>query len=244
MVRGCLVALFVLSALPLRAQSQKTVLTSADRRHEVEIGLGAFHPTAKFGINGSTGDKGERFGGTGFLFTADYFHALTSYLSAGVEGMYINRGTYEVKNLAFAAFFSGTSTQVRGNTQAILATLRLRAPGDGVRPYVLCGFGGQKTTMDMVAVAPPGFIWGGGAGEEIQVVHGGASGVIGVLRGGVEKAFPDGGLLGLEVGWVGIPTATYLRTSFGRAVLPNDIVSRGDGITIAAKFAYRFAGGY
>jgi hypothetical protein len=244
MARGLFFVFMACLAASARAQTDKTVVASADGRQEVSIELGAFRPTARFGLNGVTGDKGERFGGTGFLFVFDYLHALTPFLSAGLEGLYINRGTYELKNLAFSAQFPGTSTQVHGHTKALLATIRLRRSGTGIRPYLLGGIGGHATHMDVFMQARPGFIWGAGFGQEINVVQSDASGLIGVLRAGIERAFPDGGSVGIEAGWVGIPAQRYSRTEIGRIFLPNDVVSRGDGLTIAAKFGYRFGGGY
>lgn len=244
MARCFFAAFMTFFAVSARAQTDKAVFASPDRRQELSIELGAFRPTARFGIDGVTGSKGERFGSTGFLFLVDYFHAVTSVLSAGIEGLYINRGTYEVKNLPFSSLFPGASTQVRGNTRAALATLRLRSPGNGIRPYLLGGIGGHVTTMDIYMRSPPGTFWGGNFGQEIHVVQGSASGIIGVMRAGIERAFPDGGTLGIEAGWVGIPAERYLRTAVGRTMLPNDVVSRGDGLSIAAKFGYRFGGGY
>lgn len=244
MGRWLLVALTALFAASARAQDSKSILANPGSRHEIALQLGAFRPTARFGINGVTGDKGERFGGTGFLFVIDYFHRVTSVLSAGLEGLHINRGTYELKNLAFAAQFAGASTQVRGNTTALLATLRLRPAGTGILPYLLGGIGVHTTTMDAFMQSPPGTYWGGAFGPEMNVVQGGSTGLIGTVRGGVERTFADNGTLGFEVGWIGIPAQRYSRTALGRGILPNDIVSRGDGLTVSAKFGYRFGGGY
>src|SRR5205823_442713 len=133
----------------------------------------------------------------------------------------------------FVAPIPGTTTLVRGNTKAILATLRLRAAGEGFRPYVLGGVGVQTTTMDIIMTAPPHFIWGAGFGDEIAAVQGSASGMIGVVRAGIERRFLDGGTLGLELGWVGIPAQNYVRTAIGKAILPSDVTSRGDGISLA-----------
>lgn len=244
MKRWLLVVIAAFFTTLVRAQDTKSVLQTQGSRHEIALQLGAFRPTARFGINGVTGDKGERFGGTGFLFVVDYFHRVTSVLSAGLEGLHINRGTYELKNLAFAAQFAGASTQVRGNTTALLATLRLRAPGTGIRPYLLGGIGAHMTTMDAFMQSPPGTYWGAGFGPEMNVVQGGSTGLIGTLRGGIEHTFTDNGTLGIEIGWIGIPAQRYSRTALGRTILPNDIVSRGDGLTLSAKFGYRFGGGY
>lgn len=101
MGRWLLVALTALFAASARAQDSKSILANPGSRHEIALQLGAFRPTARFGINGVTGDKGERFGGTGFLFVIDYFHRVTSVLSAGLEGLHINRGTYELKKSRF-----------------------------------------------------------------------------------------------------------------------------------------------
>ncbi|MCR4294233.1 MAG: hypothetical protein NUW21_01765 [Elusimicrobia bacterium] len=238
---GAALVMFVAAAAP--AQADDMVLASRDGRHEIALQLGAFRPTARFGINGLTGDRGERFGATGFLFLADYFQALTPALSAGLEGLFINRGTYMLENLAVNP---GSKTLVRGDTKAVLAMLRLRRPGTGFRPYVVGGLGAHTTTMDVFVRVRPGFIWGGGFGEEISAVKGNASGFIWVLRGGLEHAFAEGGTIGLEAGWVGIPSRRYPLTPAGRDVvgLSNDVVSAGDGLSLAVKFGYRFGGGY
>lgn len=230
----------LIAAAPVQAAD--TVLESRDGRHEIALHLGAFRPTARFGINGLTGDRGERFGATGFLFTADYFQALTPVLAAGLEGLFINRGTYMLDNLAANP---GSKTLVRGDTKAVLATLRLRRSGIGFRPYVLGGIGAHSTTMDVFVRARPGFNWVG-FGDEISVVKGNASGLIWVLRGGVERAFDEGGTIGLEAGWVGISSRKYPLTAAGRDVLglTNDVVASGDGFSLAVKFGYRFGGGY
>lgn len=217
---------------------------SADGRQEVSINLGSFHPTARFGISGLTGDRAERFGSTGFLFTADYFHSVTRMLALGIEGMYINRGGYKVHNLSLASLFNGASTDVRGNTKAILAMSRLSFPWGGVRPYVAGGVGIQNTSMDLFMKSPPGTFWGAGFGDEITVVRSSVSGIIGVVRGGVEKSFASGGTLGLEAGWVRIPAGRFVRTPVGQSYLQNDIVTSGDGLSLAVKFGYRFGGGY
>ena len=230
----------MLFAVSSRAQAEKAVMVSADRRHEIAFELGGFRPTSRYDLDGVS----ERFGSTGFAFAADYFYSLTSFFAAGVEGLLLNRGNYQSKNLPFAAIFPGTTTQTRGTTKAVLATVRLRAPGDGIRPYVVGGFGAQQTTMDVFITPPPYFFWGGGFGDEKHAVQGSASGAIAVLRVGVERAWADGGTLGLELGWVGIPSQRFERTALGRAILPRDVMSRGDGLTLAAKFGYRFAGGY
>lgn len=230
-------------AVQAQAQTEKFTFIKPGTRHEVAIQLGAFRPTAGFGITGVTGEGGERFGGMGFLFAADYFHAVTSLLSAGLEGLYLNRGNYEMKNLPFSNQFAGASTQVRGNTMAILALLRLRAPGTGYRPFMIGGIGAHRTTMDVYMLSPPGTFWGAGFGPEMHVVQGKSTGPIGVLRGGIERAWADGGTLALEAGWVVIPAGTYNRTVLGTLMVPNDIVSRGDGLSISAKFGYRFGGG-
>lgn len=236
---GAVLAILIVAA---PVQAADTVLESGDGRHEVALNLGAFRPTARFGINGLTGDRGERFGATGFLFTADYFRSLTPALAAGLEGLFINRGTYMLDNLAANA---GSKTLVRGDTKAVLATLRLRRPGIGFRPYVLGGIGAHSTTMDVFVRAPPGSNWVG-FGDEISAVKGNASGLIWVLRGGVEHVFAEGGTLGLEAGWVGIPSRKYPLTPAGRTTLAltNDVVASGDGLSLAVKFGYRFGGGY
>lgn len=241
MTRCLLAVLVTFFAASAPAQAEKTVLASLDGRHEIALQLGAFRPTARFGINGLTDDQGERFGSTGFLFAADYFHSLTSALSAGLEGLFINRGNYQLDNLAANP---GSKTLVRGDTKALLATLRLRRSGAGYRPYVLGGVGAHVTTMDVFVQAPPGSNWVG-FGDELAAVRGNASGLIWVLRGGIERAFTDGGTIGLEAGWVGIPAHRYSRTEAGRTVigLPNDVVAAGSGLSIAAKFGYRFGGG-
>lgn len=225
-----------------QVQAADTLLASRDNRQEIALQLGAFRPTARFGINGLTGDRGERFGATGFLFIADYFHAVTPALSAGLEGLFINRGTYMLDNLAANP---GSKTLVRGDTKAVLATLRLRRPGGRFRPYVLGGVGAHSTSMDVFVRAPPGFNWVG-YGDELSVVKGNASGLIWVLRGGVEHAFAQGGTLGLEAGWIGIPSRKYPLKPAGRDVLflTNDVVAAGDGFSLAVKFGYRFGGGY
>lgn len=225
-----------------QAQAADTLLASRDGRQEIALQLGAFRPTARFGINGLTGDRGERFGATGFLFLADYFHALTPALSAGLEGLYINRGTYMLDNLVANP---GSKTLVRGDTKAVLAMLRLRRPGIGFRPYVVGGAGVHTTSMDVFVRAPPGFNWVG-YGDEISAVKGNASGFIWVLRGGLEHAIAEGGTIGLEAGWVGIPSLRYPLAPAGRSVLglTNDAVSAGDGLSLAVKFGYRFGGGY
>jgi hypothetical protein len=120
----------------------------------------------------------------------------------------------------------------------------LRAPAGRIRPYILGGIGGHMTTMDAYMEAPPGYYWGNGFGPERNVVQGNATGLIGVLRGGIEREFANGGTLGFEAGWVGIPAQRYIRTALGRTILTEDIVSRGDGLTFAATFGYRFGGGY
>lgn len=235
-------AVFVtFSSATAGAQIGDTTFGRSDGRHEVSIQLGAFKPTARFGLTGVTGDKGERFGSTGFLFSADYFRAVTPAVAVGLEGLYLNRGNYFVKNLAFANSFAGATSRVRGDTKAVLATFRFRRPGTGYRPYVIGGVGGHVTTLDVYMQAPPGFFWGAGFGEEITVVRGNASGLIWTVRGGIEKAWADGGTLGIEVGFIGIPSHRYDRTAFGRAIgLPSDVVSAGDGFSLAAKFGYRF----
>lgn len=236
----CLFAVFILLfAASARAQSGKMALSSSDGRHEVAISAGAFRPTSHFAFGGAN----ERFGSTGFMFILDYLHALNKAVGAGVEGMYINRGSYQVRNMDFAAQFPGATSRVRGDTKAVLAILRLKLPGDGFRPYVLGGAGFQHTTMDLYMQAPPYFYWGAGFGEEIAAVQGAASGAIFALRTGIEKTYPEGGLLGVEVGWIGIASQRYARTRAGAALGMSDVTTRGDGLSITAKFGYRFGGG-
>lgn len=238
----CLVAAFAMLIAAAPVQAADSVIETQDGRHELALHLGAFRPTARFGINGLTGDRGERFGATGFLFSADYFHAVTPVLAAGLEGLYINRGTYMLENLVAN---EGSKTLVRGDTKAVLALLRLRRSGTGFRPYVLGGVGVHTTSMDVFVRARPGFYWAG-FGDELPAVRGMTSGLVWVLRGGVERAFAEGGIIGLEAGWVGIPSRRYPLTPAGRDVLflRNDVVASGDGLSLAVKFGYRFGGGY
>jgi|CXWL01.1.fsa_nt_gi hypothetical protein len=215
-------------------------LTSADGRKELGFLFGAFQPMAEFGIS-NAGGQGEKFGSFGFAGAMDYFYALTPAVSAGLEGMYISRGEYALNNLSA---INETETLVRGDSVVALALLRVRNPvKKGLRPYGTFGLGLHRTTMDIFIQAPPGFAWVGN-GPEYVVARGITSGLAWALRGGVEHVFADGGVLGFELGWLGIPSQRYPLTGDGRAIgLRNDVVSGGDGLTMAAKFAVRFGGG-
>ncbi|MDE2491217.1 MAG: hypothetical protein KGM24_10240 [Elusimicrobia bacterium] len=249
---GAVLGALLLCAAAVRAQAGSSfdptgAWLSRDGRSEATLLTGDFHPTARFGINGTAGDKGERFGRDGYYFGVDYFHRLApltysdrgfdrtlAVLDAGVEADYVSRSAYALKGLAA---YPGASARVRGDSQVVLALLRVSGPWKGVRPYLIVGVGAHRTRMDAYLQASSGYSW---AGSELPLVRAEATGLAMAGRCGVEKVFADGGVLGLEFGYLTMASRTYPATS---SLGAPDVVSRGDGYTLAAKFGVRFGGG-
>jgi hypothetical protein len=248
MRRSAVLGAFLLGLAAVRAQAGSSsdptaAWLSPDGRSELALLAGDFHPTARFGINGNSGDKGERFGRDGYYFGVDYFHRAApltysgrtlALFDLGVEADYVTRGDYELKSLAS---YPGASAHVRGDSQVLLALLRVRGSGKRLRPYLVVGVGADRTRMDAYLDSPGGYAWSGG---ELALARGEATGLAMTGRCGVEDVFADGGVLGLEFGYLTMASRTYPATS---SLSAPDVVSRGDGYTLAAKFGVRFGGG-
>jgi hypothetical protein len=203
---------------------------SPDGANEFALTIGGFHPTAKFGFRGLPGDKGERFGGNGFLFTADYLHAIVPAFAVGGELGYISRTEQDVSNVVIGA--ASAATRVRGDTSLLMAIARLRAPGLGWRPYALFGAGLNWTHLDLVGTAP-GF-------QEISIIRGDTSGLALMGRAGIEYVSKKGTFLGLEAGYLHTDVKTYQPTTDGALAGFKSIQVAGDGVSYALRAGVRF----
>jgi hypothetical protein len=177
---------------------------SPDGVNEFALTIGGFHPTAKFGFRGLPADKGERFGGNGFLFAGDYLHAVVPAFSLGGEFAYISRSNQDVTNVVVG---NPSATRVRGDTSLLMAIAQVRYPGVGWRPYALFGAGVNWTHLDLFGTAP-GF-------TETTIVRGSSTGLALMGRAGIEYVSPKGTFLGLEAGYLHTDTKTYQPTAAG-----------------------------
>lgn len=237
-----LALLAVAVAAPSRAEAalsldEPAFVRSADGLNEFALNVGAFHPTSKFGYNGT--NSGERFGNNGFLFGFDYLHQAVGLLSLGGELDYINRGEYNVTGLPAAVLnplaVTTAQTRVRGDSMLLMAVARLRAPGYGWRPYAIGGIGVHKTHMDLFVKAP-------GLAES-SIIRDDATGTAFMMRAGVEKVSKLGAFIGAEVGYVRMDAQTYRHTADGAAAGFGDVRSSADGMTFILRCGTRFGAG-
>jgi hypothetical protein len=207
-----------------------TLVPILDGVNEFTLSVGLFHPTGTFGFLGIPGDRGERFGSTGNLVAIDYLRAVNRYAALGVEGAYISRSEYKATNV----FVAPAITQVRGDSKLLLLVFRLRAPGDGLRPYVMGGWGTHRTHFEL---------YGSIGGAEAALVTGDAGGTAWMGRGGIEYNWPGGSFVGLDGGFLRIADRSYSATNFGRLFGFQDVVASGDGLTYTLRMGFRFGSG-
>lgn len=237
---AALTLLIGLIAVPARARErvppgflgEPEMTVSPDGRNEVAVGVGAFHSTAKFGYRGLAGDKGERFGSTGFLWTLDYLRALNKAFAVGGEFGYVNRGDQNITNTVVG---TPSATKVRGDSMLLMAVARLRSPGLGWRPYVIGGAGFHQTHFDIFGLVP-GF-------TETPVVRGDSTGLALMGRAGLEYAWPRGGFAGFEAGYLHTDTKVYQPTAAGVAGGFNNVSAAGDGFSYLLRLGIRFGAG-
>ena len=231
-----LLAVLLAAVLPLSAGAAEL------EPHEVYLNGGILYPTAKTGFSGRAGDQGDRFGRLGPQFGLGYFRNVGRVFAVGAEVFRGIRGSYQLVNPLAA--FPGSQAYVKGYSQAALAMVRIRAPGEKWRPYATAGVGIQQTQMEAFVRSAPGRVWvvnNINRGHELRYIYGQKSTWGGVARAGVERVLPKGGSVALEAGYFRTPTMSFPQTSDGWVLgTPDTVQASGSAFTLALKFGYSF----
>lgn len=236
MARLALVGAFLISAAGAHASDW----VHANGLHELAITPGYFVPTTKFDVtrNGVGTFEDVRFGRGAGGFSISYLYNLTRIVSFGVEAGYLNRRETQIDG-----FLTNGVTRVRGDSRLGLALVRLRTPARSspVSGYAIAGFGVHRTDFDLYTYPAKGFVWLDNNGvEERPWIRDTKERFATALRLGVEYGFADGGVIGLEGGWLRLMSATYPLHPHATGV--SDVTVGGDGYMIAARLAVRVGG--
>jgi len=223
-------ALLVIGAV--RASADAVAPKDGD---QVSLGLGFAAPFGHVDfrpIGGGSADNGD----LGVLFSAQYLHALSPRLGAGLEIDHVDRaGTISARLLP------GATSSVGGDAWLALGVLRYSPAARGTaRPFALVGAGGawNTTTVDAWEGAWPD----NGARETRRLIDDGAFVPAASLRAGVDldlAAFRPGALT-LEAGWTWLGSARYAATPAGQKLGVSGVSGPVNVLSFVARYGWKF----
>lgn len=209
-------------------------LRDGDDSVGVELGLNA--PLSRLRFH-SIGGGGGVNGDPGALLGAQWLHRLDPLLEIGAGVHYAQRsGTSALRLLPNA------EASVHGDSLLLLALLKryLRSQGS-VRPYLLAGAGGHRTSTVVDAAPLFGFAWSDTQTDETRrLVDDAHWGVAALGRLGLEFSTFDPTLFSVEAGWTGASKAHYAAAPQGRALGLDGVAEPLHVFQLAARWAWRF----
>jgi len=205
-------------------------------RQMFSLGFGLAAPLSRVDFS-STGGGSDSNGDAGVLLGAHYHYSLTPRLAVGASSEWFHRGAYGSRSL-----LPDSETDVSGNTVLLLGTLKLSLIDRGpVRPYVLGGLGGNRTSTAIDATPRRGFGWSDtGTSETRTLVDESHWGFASSLRFGVDFALYGPSFFTIEAGWTRLANASYSATAAGQDLGLNSVTGNQDILLVSARWGWRF----
>jgi opacity protein-like surface antigen len=200
------------------------------------LGFGFATPLSRLSLS-STGGGSDDNGDTGILLGFQYHYFLSPRLAAGMDLEFLSRSRTGSENL-----LPNSETDVYGNTSLLLATLRYSLTTHGpVRPYILAGLGGNRTSTIVEAAPNPGFSWSDTDSAETRtLVDTSRWGLAETARVGLDFTLADPAIFSLEFGWTGISNSEYPATHAGQDLGLDHVTGNLSVFTLAARWGWRF----
>ncbi|MDD5657995.1 MAG: hypothetical protein PHF00_12160 [Elusimicrobia bacterium] len=201
----------------------------------LSLGLGMDIPISRVDLSGAAGGGKTANGDVGPLVAIQYLYQLDRRVGLGAEFDYLNRSRTE----SFSAV-SDAITNVSGDSVLFLGVGRVLLRDEGnARPYLLAALGAHRTALTVDATPQFGFSWADtGTDETRRFADDDAWGLASSLRLGVDFFAASPAILGVELGWTRIDTATYGATSAGRAQGLDRVRTAIHLITLAGRLGF------
>ena len=204
-------------------------------RQAVSLGLGAAIPLSRVNFS-PTGGGTDTNGSVGLMVSGRYFYNFLPRLSIGPDISFFHRGHSESQSL-----LPSTNTDVFGNTLLLLVNGKFALVDDGpIRPYLLGGVGGNRTSTIAEATPNPGFGWSDTNTFETRTLVDDAHwGFASQAAFGIDFPMVESSLFGLEFAWVYLDNSTYGATSAGQDVGLTSLTGSQHFFTVTGRWSWR-----
>lgn len=207
-----------------------------DQQQEFSFDLGLNIPYGRISersVGGGTSDVGD----TGFLGGLTYLYRTSPRVAWGAGFEYAGRSAADTGSL-----FPGYVSSAYGDTLLLMGYFKYTLSNHGmVRPYIMPGIGAAYTSLFVDARPDFGFGWPDTATDETRRLidqdrwTGAAQ-----VKLGIDFYFNEPYFACLEVGWTGVPSATYAATADGENIGAASVSSGINSLTIAGRWGWRF----
>lgn len=199
--------------------------------------FGVDAPLNDVSLSGTSGGDSASDGIAGPLFGVQYLYHPVPRLGWGLEFHYYDRSGTDSPDL-----LPSSDSHVFGDTLLLLGVMKCSLTDRGpVRPYVLLGLGGHRTTTTIDSHPSPGYAWSDTQTTETRrVVDDSALGLAASARLGLDFGFAGPFTFGVEAGWTGLTSATYQATAQGRALGISGVSGPLNYFTFAGRWGFDF----
>lgn len=219
---------------PRPARAERPLFDPPQQALSLQLGLAAPLTSIDFSDGGGgTASNGD----VGPLIGFQYLYLRSPRTAWGLEFDYYGRSATDSPGLIPAA-----NARVYGDTLLLLGVFKYSLIERGsVRPYLLLGAGGHRTTTTMDARPFDGFVWSDTQTDERRhLIDGSAAGLAASARLGLDFGFADPGVFGLEAGWTILSSGEYGATSQGRDLGLTGVRGPINYFTFAGRWGWSF----
>jgi opacity protein-like surface antigen len=199
------------------------------------LGLGMQFPISDVDLGEMTGGGKGLNGDIGPLIALQYLYQLDRGVGLGAEFDYLGRSHTDSLNL-----LANAVGQVSGDSVLFMAVGRVLLRKEGnARPYLAGALGAHRTSTVIDAQPLLGFVWNDtGTDEPRRLVDDSAWGLASSVRVGVDFFATSPTILGLELGWTRLGSATYKATTAGQDQGLSRVKGAIDMITLAGRLGF------